>query len=250
MLPRQPHQSLIDGLACFQAVIGSTKPVGVRDLSEQLGFEVTRVHRMLKTLSHLGFVQQNPDRKYTHGPAVHILSAQTMVASGLTRNAIKFLPKLKDLNVITAMGILWQDQVGYLYRANRGQDATDAIGRVGLYPASDSSIGLVLLSKMSDSEIKQLYKGKPIPGHKDKIESLLKEVQKVREDGYASRATNEKGHTSIGVGISDPPVAAIAVAGIIPPANKKTIISRLQEVATQIAESMEAGQQSDITPGT
>lgn len=236
MLPSQPHQSLIDGLECFQWVISSPSPVGVRELSRMLEFETTRVHRMLKTLSHLGFVQQLENQKYTHGPAVHVLSSQILFASDLTKNALKYLPLLENLKLNIALGVIWRDHISYIYHGAPGVNCTDALGRAGLFPASDSSIGLVLLSNMKDADIRSLYKQKPILGHKDDVESLLKKIHRVRALGYAIHH-NTNGHTSIGVSIGKPAIAGLAAFGKISPDNYKHIINRLQEVSKMISSN-------------
>jgi DNA-binding IclR family transcriptional regulator len=81
MLPRQPNNSVIDGFRCLQHVVTQEKPVGVSQIAADLGMELTRVHRLLRTLSHLGMILQTDSRKYAPGPAISVIAAQTLHAT-------------------------------------------------------------------------------------------------------------------------------------------------------------------------
>ena len=86
-LNAQPNQSLIDGIATLQALAMSPEPIGSRELARQLGIDSTKVNRLLKTLAYLGIARQTANRKYTAGPGMHVLAAQSLFASGLIRRA-------------------------------------------------------------------------------------------------------------------------------------------------------------------
>src|SRR5262245_29763060 len=103
MLPAQPNQSLIDGLACLQALASSSEAVGNRELARALGLEPTRVNRLLKTLAHLGLAEQDAQRRYRPGPAIHVLAAQSLFGSKLIRRAIGPLEELHRFGLIVAL---------------------------------------------------------------------------------------------------------------------------------------------------
>src|SRR5258706_11898625 len=124
MLPAQPNQSLIDGLTVLQALAVSTEPVGGRALARELGLEATRVNRLLKTLAYLGMARQTPKRKYLPGPAMHVLSAQSLFGSGLIRRALPVLENLQQSGHVVALGVLWRGPVCYpLPLGTRGTSA-------------------------------------------------------------------------------------------------------------------------------
>ena len=123
MLPAQPNRSLIDGLACLQALAGTSGAVGCRELGRRLGLETTRVNRLLKTLAALGLAAQGQDRKYRPGPGIHVLAAQALFGSGLLRRAIDPLEDLHRFGLTVALGVLWRDHVAYLYHAEAGMPA-------------------------------------------------------------------------------------------------------------------------------
>jgi DNA-binding IclR family transcriptional regulator len=220
-LPAQPNQSLIDGLSCLQAVVGRSSPVGGRALARELGLEATRVHRLLKTLEHLGLTAQGPDRKYRAGPGVHGLAAQALFASGLLRRAAPHLEGLGRFGHIVALGVLWGDQVSYLYHALPGMRPAEALGRAGLYPARRSGIGRALLAR---GDLRRAPAG------------LRGELRAARERGYAV-GLSEPGKRSVGVALPGNEAAAIALAGELDEAEIPALAAALQAAARAIHEA-------------
>ena len=236
MMPSQPNESLIDGLACLQAIASAGKPVGVRETARLLNLETTRVHRLLKTLAHLGLAAQTAENKYIPGPGMHVLAAQSIFASGLVRKALPHLEALQKYGLIVAHGVLWKDQVSYFYHAEPGMPVEQALGRIGLHPATSSSIGMVLLSRNTDKEIRQLYKGKDIPEYPDGIEGLLEDICEIRKNGFARIVTGQYS-VSMAVTVGNPPHSAIALSGKISSSEVQKFHKILKETADKIEKT-------------
>lgn len=231
----QPNQSLIDGIATLQALATSTEPVGTRELARRLGFEVTRVNRLLRTLAYLGIARQTADRKYTPGPGMHVLAAQSLFASGLIRRALPPLNQLRLFGLTVALGVLWRDNVTYLFHAPQGTDVSEALGRI-VVPATRGGIGMALLAALSDEEVRHLYAhATDIPRFPQGLEPLLRELMEIRANGYARVLVDpqQKFHT-IAITVGDPVHSAIGVSGWIPKANTKKIVSALRAAASKI----------------
>ncbi|WP_303828596.1 IclR family transcriptional regulator [Asticcacaulis taihuensis] len=236
-LNAQPNQSLIDGIATLQAVAISPEPVGCRELARQLGFEPSRVNRLLKTLAYLGIVRQTTNRKYIGGPGMHVLTAQSLYASGLIRHALPVLEGLQRFGMTVAMGVLWKDNVSFLYHSPPGMSATESLGRIGLYPASTSGLGLALMAEHDDDYIREIYENKPVPGFPDGIDGLLKAVELVRERGYARlRVKPDIEQHTLAVTVGRPVYAAIGLSGWIPEANAEPMADALKAAALQIGD--------------
>ena len=90
-------------------------------MARQLGANPTRVNRLLKTLAYLGIARQTANRKYTPGPGMHVLAAQSLFASGLIRRAMPVLEDLRRFGHTVAMGVLFDA----VRRANVAVDAGD-----------------------------------------------------------------------------------------------------------------------------
>lgn len=238
MLPAQPNQSLIDGLACLQALASAGRPVGSREMARELKLEPTRVNRLLKTLAHLGIAQQTDGKQYVPGPAMHVLAAQAMFGSGLLHRALEPLESLRKFKLSVAMGVLWHDHVSYLYHGKPGVKASEALGRVGLFPATRSSIGMVLLSRLPVSEVRELYAAQLIPNF-ESIADLLAELTDVRRKGYAVVSPFPENQTRTLAVAVDGESAAVAMSGSFQDDQVSELADALKNVAMRIATRVE-----------
>jgi DNA-binding IclR family transcriptional regulator len=231
----QPNKSLIDGIVVLQTLASSKVPVGTRELARQLSMENSRVNRILKTLSFLGMARQTRDRKYTSGSGLHVLASQTLFQSQQINRALEPLEKLHSYNLVVAMGVLWGENVSYFYHAEPKMDKVEALGRVGLYPATQSGLGISLLAALPDEEILNIYKDKKIPNFPDGIENLLSELTKTRKQGYSYiQSDSEMGYQTIAVTVGSPVHSAIGLSGKISkkeiPKLKNALISTTNEI--------------------
>jgi DNA-binding IclR family transcriptional regulator len=236
----QPNQSLIDGITTLQALAISPEPIGGRELARRLGFESTRVHRLLKTLAFLGIVRQTANRKFTAGAGMHVLAAQSLFASGLMRKAFPALEDLRRFGHTVALGVLWRDNVTYLFHAPPGVAASQAVGRIGLYPATTGGIGMALLATLDMMDVEEIYLDKPIPGFPDGIEELQVALRRIRKQGYASIEVHEGGdHRTIALPVDAMSHIAIGVSGWIPASGEAAMVEALRAAAHAIEHGYE-----------
>src|SRR3569832_995305 len=127
----QPNQSLIGGITTLQALATSPEPVGCRGLARRLHADPTKLNRLLRTLANLGIARQTANRKYTAGPGMHVLAAQSLFASGLIRRALPELEALRRFGHTVALGVLWGDNVSYLFFVPPGIVALCGLGCFG-----------------------------------------------------------------------------------------------------------------------
>lgn len=234
-LNAQPNRSLIDGITTLQALATSPEPVGCRELARRLGADPTKVNRLLKTLAYLGIARQTADRKYTAGPGMHVLAAQSLFASGLIRRALPVLEALRRFGHTVALGVLWEDSVSYLFHAPPGIEASRGLGRIGLLPATTSGIGIVLLSEFEDEDARALYANRDIPMFPEGIDQLLAKLAEVRRLGYARvHVADDRDHHVVAVSTGDPAHAGVALSGWIPEAATAPLVAALREAAAEI----------------
>ena len=177
----QPNQSLIDGIRCFQALTSSEVPLGTKDMSDLLNINVTRVNRLLKTLQSIGMAEQNQQKKYLPGPAVHLLAAQSFHSSELFKAATRVAVGCNYTDRTLAIGILWDEYVVYMYHALPGQNPSEGLGGYRINHILESTIGQVLLSEFSDEEIEL-----KIASWDSKLQDQIREkVITIRKKGYA-----------------------------------------------------------------
>jgi len=231
-LPAQPVKGLQDGIMVLQQLANMREPVSGLELSRELGIEKTRVNRILKTLTSLGIAYRTASRKYASGPGMHVLAAQSLSASGLFRASIKHLEELDKLGHTIALGVLWRDKVSYLFHHSPGTSFQEGIGKISLFNATNSSLGMTLLSEKSDEDIFAIFKDKKDLGKYAGTKELLNKICEIRRDGYAALENNE-GFT-IAVTIGTPAYAAIGISGKIKPEEIIKYVDILKEKAEAI----------------
>lgn len=235
----QLNMSVIDGIETLQAVTSFNRPVGCRELARFLNLDTTRVNRLLRTLTFAGFVRKTSDRKYTIGPAMHVLAAQSLFASQVISHAVKPLEALRAYEMVVAMGVLWKDKVTYLYHALPELGSLEAVGRLGYFPATESGVGIALLSNLDTEEVVHLYADKEIPGFPKGIDALLTKLQETRDQGFARVRTTYQTHLpqgaiTLAVNVGDPVHSALALSGDIPEKRTAEFVAVLREKALEI----------------
>lgn len=237
-LPAQPIKGLQDGIIVLQQLANSREPVSSLELANELGIEKTRINRILKTLSSLGIAYRTTSRRYTAGPGMHVLAAQSLAASGLFRTSVKHLEELEKLGHLIALGVLWRDKVSYLFHHAPGTPFQEGIGRTQLYPATQSGLGMALLAQKTNKEIIDLYSVKEkIAGFKN-IDELMGAICEIRRSGFA--AVKNETNWSIAVSIGTPAYAAIGISAKIKKVEVKKFVDILQEKASEIENELKS----------
>jgi DNA-binding IclR family transcriptional regulator len=143
----------------------------------------------------------------------------------LIRRAVPHLETLHRHGLIVAMGVLWREQVCYLYHATPGMTQAEALGRVGLFPATRSGIGMALLARSPD--LRRFSR------------ELQHDLKIIRGQGYAfvrtgDRTSAQRVH-SLGVALPGESATAIALSGRINKSQVPPLVEDLHRVADLIA---------------
>ena len=244
-MPAQPNQSLIDGLRCLELLVSHGAPIGSREMAKILGIEPTRANRLLGTLAHLGLAEQNAERKYRPGSGVHVLAAQSVQGSHLLPAALPHLTKLREDDLTVALGVLWQQQVCFLLHARAAMPLESSIGTHHLEPLGHSSIGVVLLASRADALEIARAENRSSETHGWPDETLAQAVRFARKSGFA-RLSFPREVVSLAVPIGTPPVAGLAVSGILRQEQIPAIVAKLQGAAQDIARDLDAMEKRDL----
>ncbi len=155
----QPNQSLIDGIRCLQYLVSSDKAVGCRELARQMGMNSTRVNRLLMTMAAIGLTVQDEHRRYLPGPGIHALAAQAIRGSSLFAQALPQLEAHAPRDIVVALGVLWEDQVIYIWHSEPGErtSTSQALAGFRMLPAWQSVIGVSLLAAESDEVLRPRF---------------------------------------------------------------------------------------------
>jgi IclR family transcriptional regulator, acetate operon repressor len=182
--------------------------IRVNQVARDMGLSRSTVHRMLATLSHHEFVEQDEySRAYRPGPA--LVDIGLAVVSKIDIRAISHsaLVELRDLTGETthvgimrgATDVLFLDSV----ESDRIVRTGSRTGRV--LPAHSTATGKALLAQRTDEEVAALYPSgvmpAPTPRTLTTVGELLDQLAEVRRLGYA-----------VNHGESEDDVAAVAAA--------------------------------------
>ncbi|MGZ0654102.1 IclR family transcriptional regulator [Coraliomargarita sp. W4R72] len=238
LFPKQPNRGLIEGMRVLQHVMNNPEPSRVVDIARNLNLEQTRAHRLLRTLTALGYLRHIQGRRYIGGPAVPILASQAMHSSGFVQHVYPvLLDLLKQSKLLVAYGLFWERTVTYLFHARPGSKIEKAIGGHEVLPATRSRIGLAVLSKMDESEVDALYQGHDIAPF-DSLEDLHKKLRSYREAGFAydcGFASDPGEENSLALTVPDNPYIALSLGGDIPREDIPKRLAELKEALSKIS---------------
>lgn len=165
----------------------------VSDLSNGLYLRKSTVHRFLKSLEMSGLVMQDPiTRRYFLGPLILNLASRPIIShQNLILCAFEDMRYLRDLSRET---VVLHIRIGLericLEELQSFENIRYTAGKGFVAPIYTGSAGKVLLSELKDNELRHLVENlqlKLIGPHTitDK-KVLLKELEKVRKQGYAT----------------------------------------------------------------
>ena len=166
--------------------------IRVNQVARDMGLSRSTVHRMLATLSHHEFVEQDEySRAYRPGPA--LVDIGLAVVSKIDIRAISHssLVELRDLTGETAHLGIMRGATSVLFLDSVESDRIVRTGsRIGrVLPAHSTATGKALLAERTDDEVAALYPSGTMeaPTHRalTTVDELLEQLAEVRRLGYA-----------------------------------------------------------------
>jgi DNA-binding IclR family transcriptional regulator len=165
--------------------------LGVSELAQRSELSVGTVHRILKTLNQLGYVEQDLEtRKYALG--IRVLHMRGMVARRLKLGQ-QAMPLMKSLmrkvNETVHLAVLSEGEVVYVDRIEGFQTVNmyTEIGKRG--PAHCTALGKVLLAHLPEPVLDQIIDRRGLARRTRRTlttpETLKEELARVRQQGYA-----------------------------------------------------------------
>jgi DNA-binding IclR family transcriptional regulator len=169
----------------------SPKGLSVSETSKMLAFPKSSTHRILSTLSARGYISQNQDtKKYTLGLKLLQLSSVILSNLGIRDIAEGYLQELYDKSgEIVHMYILRDGKMTCISKVGNPGGLTLSSFVGWTTEAHGSAAGKVLLSEMSEQDIRGIYPRRTLRKFGKKTitdrETLFQELEKVRRRGYA-----------------------------------------------------------------
>ena len=198
----------------------SDSPMGVSAIARELGLQNSNVHRLLTTLTALGYVERNADLgRYSLALKVWEIGSRVVGRNPVKRAAQVFLSSLHRetsehvyLAVLSGMDILYIDKIDAHYPLR----LTPQAGR--RFPALFTASGKAMLAYLPNAEqlVRGFLEGKPAPEALD-LSTVLTELETIRRNGYAISISGwHRNINSIAAPIwneTSTPVASIGISG-------------------------------------
>ncbi|PRX98766.1 IclR family transcriptional regulator [Allonocardiopsis opalescens] len=215
-------QSVQRAAAILRLLATRSRPLGVAELANALGLPKTTVHGILRTLQHVGFVEQDPHSgRYRLGAALLHLGGSYLDGNELRTRALNWADALAARSGESVrIGTLHEGRVLVVHHVFRPDDSLQALDVGTLLPAHCTALGKVLLAYEPDPA-GQLPTplDAPAPAAITSPAALKRELAAVRRRGWALDAEESApGILAVAAPIRDRrgiTVGAIGVSGTV-----------------------------------
>ncbi len=249
--------ALIRGLRILSTLSRENSMLTLSEVAASLGTTRSSAYRLLYTLEHLGFVEYDARSKnYALGPQVLALGYGYLASRDIIDVAMPHLIRLRDRTGWSAhLGELHGRDVVYVARVATRRSIASIVHVGTRLPAHATTMGRILLSSLSDQEIRELYnqdlsRSFNLSPYSDLAE-LLKQIAVDRAEGIVVQSSGyEPGVASVAAPIHDVSggiVAAVNVSAVALLANEVELNGPLKAevMAAAAAISRDLGQQAD-----
>ncbi|MBB3664600.1 DNA-binding IclR family transcriptional regulator [Prauserella sediminis] len=192
--------------------------LSVADAAARLGVARSTAHRLLAMLVYRDFAVQDDTKVYRAGPVLELGSHSHSTVSLLRRAALPQLRELVDrLGESVNLTVRTGDTARFI-ACVECQQALRVGSREGMvFPAHQTTAGLLLLAELTDEELDSVYAGAG-RGEVPAMDELRRELAKVRRNGFAlNQGRSERGVVAVGVPVRSPDGAALAGVSVSMP---------------------------------
>lgn len=221
-LPKATVPSVLKAARLLDQVAASRDALALGEISARLGLPKSSTLALCTSLTVSGLLKRYEDGTYHLGTRVVDLAHAYLVRTDVAKEFEQALDALKAFEEEAAV-LAVRDGADVVYIACRNGNLPVGVSyRIGMrLPASCTATGKALISTLSDSEVRQLYRGKRLPqltaNSCASVGALLGELREVRRLGFATdQEETRDGMCCIGVPIGEPldgpAIAAVAVS--------------------------------------
>ena len=245
--PNYPIKVLDKTFSILDILLQHGSSMHMTEITEKLGLYPSTIHRILDTLKHRGYVEQDPkSQKYRLGLKLLELGMAKLHQMDLVKEAIPYLKELVKLcNETVHLGVLEGGEVLYLAKEESSQTIR-MISYVGKRaPLYCTALGKILLAYMSEEEREKILQNREFPRLTENTitdkEELEKELNRIKKQGFAlDREENEKDVRCMAAPIrnyQEKVIAAISISSPIFRINKD-VQNNLKEALLKTSEKI------------
>lgn len=202
--------ALVRGLNILSTFSAANGNPTLSEVAASLGVTRSSAYRLLYTLGHLGFVEYDSRaRTYALGPQVLALGYGYLASRDIPAVALPHLERLRDRTGWSAhLGELHGREVVYLARVPTRRLVSSTVHVGTRLPAHATTMGRILLSGLSDDEVRQRYQeatGQPLDlSPYSSVTALLEQIAADRVSGaVVQNSVYEQGVASVAAPLRD-----------------------------------------------
>jgi DNA-binding IclR family transcriptional regulator len=211
-------QALDRAAAILNAFDVATSELSVREVSERTRLHKSTAHRILMALQQNGLVEQDPvSGRYHLGLQLVKLGEHAVARLDVRVIARPYLVQLcAETEQAVHLAVMDGDQVVILDRVDPASPGAPSLpGR--LFPAHSTATGKAMLASLDEFDVRRILGRRPLkrltPRTITSLDALLRDLQQVRERGYAV-ADEEMGAGISTVGGPVRNLLGVVVAGL------------------------------------
>ena len=247
-----PIQSIERAAAVLRLLAGGARRLGVGELASALDLPKGTVHGILRTLQHVGFVEQSEDTgKYQLGAALFHIGSSYLDANELRTRALNWSDSLASRSRESVrIGTLHEGNVLVVHHVFRPDNSRQVLEVGALLPAHASALGKVLLANDPYDELGH----DPLPQFTDATvtdpEKLRRALEEIRKRGWAEEIEEMvEGEVSLAAPIRDRRGVTVGAIGISGPVERlcngdrepsTELVSYVREAARSISRDLGA----------
>jgi IclR family acetate operon transcriptional repressor len=256
-MPEDPQKgsALQKAMSVLEAVVGARQPLGLPDLTAQVGLPKQTVHRIVRQLEDQRLLRREPARdRYAVGPRLSRLALDTIYAAyhaGPTRAILQEL--VAEIGETCNVGMLDEHEVVYIDRVECDWPLRVRLQAGSRVPAHCTAIGKLLLADLPARARRRLLAAAPLARHTPNTiadpERLQAEFAHIREQGYSINDQEYAvGLIALAVPIRDRAGRAIAALAVHAPEARfnleqaRSHLPALQAAAARLAEVLAPGE--------
>ena len=183
-------QSIDRGFTILEAIARSDRPLALAEISRRIGLHTSTTFHILRTLSVLGCIKQDKDRKYRIGSYIYSLAVGATSEINLVAESMEHLERLGNATLEAShIAVLHGDDVIIVARYE-SQSSVKVVERVGsARPAYCTALGKALLSGWRDDRIRGYLQRTALKSFTPKTivdpEQILAGIIETRQTGAA-----------------------------------------------------------------
>lgn len=164
---------------------------GVSDIAKKLDLPKSTVSEMMATLASQGLLERTNSGRYRLGWRLYELSRTLLDTSDFYAEARHEMRELVERwGETMSLGVLSGSQVVYVEKLQAALAIYDILASKNIHiPVHGSSLGKVLLAHRPWDEVADIFKIQPLSPFTSRtittLDSLKRELERVRRDGYA-----------------------------------------------------------------